>query len=143
MLRPFLTALLIPLLLVPPGVCACHAGACRCAAVGGCGHDGDDCHEAHPDAPASPGPSHADEVAHPGPTPADHPERHAPSCPALKTVAGARTTGQGKLPSSPDSVTTSLPTVPPGLPSSARVGLSPIHRPPGRPLFLILRALLI
>src|SRR5262249_47343356 len=96
MIRQCLSLLLVPLLLLPPGVCVCGASTRPCGEVTveedrdegdlPCCEDHDGCHEAV--TPCHP--SHQEGAAFSRSCPADQHNEHAPHCPALKAVVVQR-----------------------------------------------------
>jgi hypothetical protein len=146
MLPKCLSILLIPLLLLPPGVCACGAGS----------HGSRECLDGHDhDRPDSPCQEHQDDDedlvpvccpthgSGPHPSPSDPADQHAPHCPVLKTLLSQNFVEHGKplLVLAADGVLAlSIQATPVPSPFADRL-LS--FGSPERPLFLILRALLI
>ena len=141
MVRRVLSVLALLPLLLPPGLCVCHAPTAACTA-GRPGHaDGDGhaplahlclahaCDGNHHDGPDSPGGSH----------------RHAPGCPALQGVDHwAARPGSAVQGMAPDLAGLVVSCDTAGLPSFAAARLPRLGLPHGPlPLYLTLRTLLI
>lgn len=143
MLRKILAVLVIPLLLLAPGVCVCGAQSLRgpTPAKADARPETDSQRKAkkhscrhHRDTQDQQAPSR----------PADCPDQHAPSCPALKMVVGQAVPEQARPALSMPLADVVLLPVISSTPPRERSAESPQgFSSPDRPLFLMLRALLI
>jgi hypothetical protein len=137
MVRKLPAILLVPLLLLPQGVCTCHASLPAWGTGHGAQAPGDADEDHAPDAdPCCPGHGHD----HPAPCPADH----APGCPALKPLDRQREAGPGQLAALVAGLAAACPACPAPALLLGRLAVPPATLTrQGRPLFLTLRTLLI